>query len=192
MYLERSLSEIQFPDCFLRTYTTTWPASYNNNNKRFFWKRRDISVPNKGLLIGFVDAGGWREAGASLVSAGLPAAGACLGKSPSAHSSLHPSFTWDNTLTTQPPSEKCLLVTSFSCMWKSLADVIRLGAALYDILAFWTLWPCNNLGSCIKKQLFMHLLTNANLVSIVLWWGLQCIKSQSCPQRDDSSETGKL
>lgn len=82
VYLECSLSEIQFPDRFLGTYTTTWPASSKNNNKRFFWKGRDIWVPSKGLLMGFEDAGGWRKACASLVSAGLPAAGACLGKSP--------------------------------------------------------------------------------------------------------------
>lgn len=137
VYLECSLSEIQFPNHFLGTYTTIWPASYNNN-KRFFWKRRDILVPNKCLLMGFVDAGGWREACASLVSAGLPAAGACLGKSPSTLSSLHPSFAWDTILATQQPSEKYLPVASFSSMRKSPGDVICLGASLYDLLAFWT------------------------------------------------------
>lgn len=169
VYLECSLSEIQFPNRFLGTYTTIWPASYNNNNKRFFWKRRDILVPNKGLLMGFVDAGGWREACASLVSAGLPAAGACLGKSPLALSSLHPSFAWDNILTTQQPSEKCLLVASFSYMWKSPADVICLGASLSMIYLLSGLYDLVIiLDHVSKSKLFMHLLTNANLVSIVL------------------------
>lgn len=176
VYLECNLSEIQFPNHFFRDMNNIQQTGQLTiiEKNRYFWKRRDILMPNKGLLMRFIDARGWREACVSLwFQQDCMLLGLVLKNHQLSLASTLPlpriTFWLNNNQV-----RNYLLVIPFSClftMWKSLAHVICLGAFLEDIFAFWILWLSNNLASCIRKQLMLFLcihLTNTDLLNTVL------------------------
>lgn len=166
--LEGSLSEIQLPRHFLGARTTHNNLTGWLYRNRYFWKRRDTLVPNKGLWMGFLHSRGWRAVFMCLwfQQDGLPVALALENHSqlPPA-STLHPSLTWGNILTKQQPGEKYLLVVPSSCLftsWNILADVVCWTASLRANLlsGFYDLVITLYLGS--KRNYFCIHLTSTS------------------------------